>query len=224
MHIAIASDHAGFEYKERLKLYLIESGHVVEDFGTDSEAPVDYPAVIRPCAQAVADGEFDRGIVLGGSGNGEAIVANRVSGVRCALCWNLKSARLARQHNDANVLSLGQRMLSFDEARAIVDCWLETPFEGGRHARRIRQIDRRGGGVHAPHRNGPLPHRAAFASEASYVCESCRQEFPFPVDISAGARQQQVEECPVCCHENMISIDVDAEGTVRVSGARDVSA
>ena len=224
MHIAIASDHAGFEYKERLKLFLIESGHVVEDFGTHDERPVDYPLVIRPCAEAIASGEFDRGIVLGGSGNGEAIVANRVPGVRCALCWNLKSARLARQHNDANLLALGQRMIGFDDARAIVECWLETRFEGGRHLRRIRRIDRPvpSAEEHAG-RNGPLPHRLALEDEASYVCESCRQEFRLPVDITDGSRQEQVEECPVCCHENVILIDVDDEGRVRVRGGRDVT-
>jgi ribose 5-phosphate isomerase B len=102
---------------------------------------VDYPTFIRPVAEAVARGEFERGIVLGGSGNGEAIVANRVRGVRCSLCWNVESARLARAHNDANVLSLGERMVSEEEAKAIVDVWLAADFEGGRHQRRIEMID-----------------------------------------------------------------------------------
>lgn len=223
MRIAIASDHAGFDYKERLMLFLIEAGHVVEDFGTDSGAAVDYPLVIRPVAEAVAAGEFDRGIVVGGSGNGEAIVANRVPGVRCSLCWNLRSAQLARQHNDANVLSLGQRLISYDQAQAIVECWLETPFEGGRHALRIQQIDRPAPHAPLPHRNGPLPHRLALEDEASYICDSCRQEFRFPVDISAGSPQEFVEECPVCCHENVIHVDIDAEGAVLVSGSHDAT-
>jgi ribose 5-phosphate isomerase B len=223
MHIAIASDHAGFQYKERLKLYLIEEGHVVEDFGTDSEQPVDYPRFIRPAAQAVASGEYDRGVVLGGSGNGEAIVANRVPGVRCALCWDVRSARLARQHNDANVLSLGQRLLPFDLARAIVECWLETPFEGGRHARRVRQIDRPSRRPPPPHANGPLPHRLALEDEATCLCNSCREEFQVPVDISAGTVQFVVEECPVCCHENPIRIEIDEDGIVHVSGEQDVN-
>jgi ribose 5-phosphate isomerase B len=141
MKIAIASDHAGFEYKERIKEHLSALGHEVHDFGTDSPAMVDYPRFIRPAAEAVAGGQVDRAIVLGGSGNGEAIVANRVPGVRCAVCWNVTSARLARRHNDANVLSLGQRMMDLATALAIVDAWLETPFAGGRHADRIRQID-----------------------------------------------------------------------------------
>jgi ribose 5-phosphate isomerase B len=102
---------------------------------------VDYPLFIRPVAEAVARGEFDRGIVLGGSGNGEAMVANRIKGIRCALCWNADSARLGRQHNDANVLSLGQRMISLETALQLVRIWLETPFEGGRHQRRIELID-----------------------------------------------------------------------------------
>ena len=139
--IAIASDHAGFQYKTRLIDMVRALGHEVTDFGTDSTASVDYPEFIRPAAEAVARGEADRGIVLGGSGNGEAIVANKVRGVRCALCWNVDSARLARQHNDANVLSLGERLIPYEEAERIVRTWLQTPFEGGRHARRIAQIE-----------------------------------------------------------------------------------
>src|SRR5713226_4158074 len=126
MKIAIGSDHAGFKYKQRIKQLLQSLGHEVKDFGTDSEQPVDYPLFIRPVALAVAGGEAERGIVLGGSGNGEAMAANRVKGVRCALCWNVATARLARQHNDANIISLGQRMLSEEEALEIVRVWLET--------------------------------------------------------------------------------------------------
>jgi ribose 5-phosphate isomerase B len=141
MRIAIASDHAGFQYKEQIKLALAADGHVVKDFGTFSEDPVDYPLFMRPAAEAVARGEFDRGIVLGGSGNGEAMVANRVQGIRCALCWNAKSAEMARRHNDANMISLGQRMIPLEQALEIVQIWLTTPFDGGRHIPRIRQID-----------------------------------------------------------------------------------
>jgi len=139
--IAIGSDHAGYEYKEKIKTLLIGLGHEVEDFGTSSAQPVDYPLFIRPTAEAVARGECERGIVLGGSGNGEAIVANKVRGIRCTLCWNLETARLAREHNDSNVLSLGQRMLPEELAFEIVKVWLVTPFEGGRHARRIAMIE-----------------------------------------------------------------------------------
>jgi ribose 5-phosphate isomerase B len=141
MKIAIGSDHAGFRYKETIKVLLTDLGHAVDDLGTDSEEPVDYPLFIRPVALAVARGEAERGVVLGGSGNGEAMVANRVKGVRCALCWNVESARLGRQHNDANMLSLGQRMITEAVALEIVRTWLETPFEGGRHRRRIQLID-----------------------------------------------------------------------------------
>src|ERR1700722_21001033 len=141
MKIAIGSDHAGFLYKEKIIAHLQVLGHEVKDFGTYSEATVDYPKFIRPVAEAVARGEFERGIVLGGSGNGEAIVANRVHGVRGALCWDLETARLARAHNDSNVLSLGQRMISEDLALEIVKIWLVTPFEGGRHIRRIAEIE-----------------------------------------------------------------------------------
>ncbi|MEO8294120.1 MAG: ribose 5-phosphate isomerase B [Gemmatimonadota bacterium] len=141
MNIAIGSDHAGFAYKELIKAALDEWGHTVRDFGTTSVEPVDYPVFIRPVALAVARGEVDRGIVLGGSGNGEAIVANRVPGVRCTLCWNIESARLARLHNDANVLSLGERLVPAESLLSIVEIWLNTPFEGGRHIRRLQLID-----------------------------------------------------------------------------------
>lgn len=141
MKIGIGSDHAGYRYKEAIKRFLSERGDQVEDFGTDSEASVDYPLYIRPVAEAVASGDCDRGIVLGGSGNGEAMVANRLRGVRCALCWNAESARLGREHNDANMLSLGERMMPLESALEIVRIWLDTPFEGGRHVRRIELID-----------------------------------------------------------------------------------
>jgi ribose 5-phosphate isomerase B len=141
MKIGIGSDHAGFDYKEKIKQLLTGAGHTVEDFGTHSTEPVDYPRFIRPVALAVAEGDVERGIVLGGSGNGEAMVANRVPGVRCALCWNVESARLGRLHNDANVISLGQRMMPWEVARDIVQTWLDTPFEGGRHLPRVRMID-----------------------------------------------------------------------------------
>jgi ribose 5-phosphate isomerase B len=119
-------------------------GHEVRDFGTFSTEPVDYPVFIRPVAEAVARGEFERGIVLGGSGNGEAMVANKVSGIRCSLCWSLDTARWAREHNDANVLSIGQRTIPVELALDIVKVWLTTPFAGGRHLNRIQQIEKAG--------------------------------------------------------------------------------
>jgi len=140
--IAVASDHAGFQYKEQIKQHLIELGHEVRDFGALTLVPDDdYPDYIRPAAEAVARGECERGIIFGGSGNGEAMVANRRRGVRAAVAWNLQSAELSRRHNDANVLSIGQRMVDFDTAVAMVDRWLATPFEGGRHAVRVRKIE-----------------------------------------------------------------------------------
>jgi ribose 5-phosphate isomerase B len=141
MKLAIGSDHAGFAYKEAIKKMLQADGHLVRDFGTDSETPCDYPDVIRPVAEAVAREEFERGIVLGGSGNGEAMVANRICGIRCGLCWNEQVAVWNRLHNDANMLSMGQRTITEAEALAIVRVWLATPFEGGRHIARIRKID-----------------------------------------------------------------------------------
>ena len=142
MRIALASDHAGFRYKSAVAEHLREMGHGVVDFGTSSEEPVDFPDFVRPAAHSVARGECELGIVFGGSGNGEAMAANRVRGVRCAVAWNDESARLARAHNDANMLSLGQRLLSEQEALAIVDVWLSTPFDGGRHQARIEKLDR----------------------------------------------------------------------------------
>lgn len=141
MKIALGSDHVGFRYKEKIEKLLIALGHDVTDFGTHSEETVDYPLFIRPVAEAVARGEVERGVVLGGSGNGEAMMANRIRGVRCALCWNVESARLGREHNDANVISIGQRMVSEDTALEIVRTWLETPFDGGRHVKRIQMLD-----------------------------------------------------------------------------------
>jgi len=140
MKIALGSDHAGFHYKEKIKTHLQAEGHDVTDFGTNSDAPVDYPAFIRPAAEAVAQGKCERGIVLGGSGNGEAMVANKVRGVRCALCWSEQTAIWGRQHNDANVLALGERTITPDLALRLVDLFLETKFEGGRYVRRVQQI------------------------------------------------------------------------------------
>jgi len=139
--IAIASDHAGFELKETLKAHLQKAGYAVHDFGTDSEAPVDYPDYIRPAALSVAERESDFGIVLGGSGNGEAMAANKIRGVRCALCWNELSARLAKEHNDANMISIGARLVNNNQAINIVDAWLNAKFEFGRHVNRIAKLE-----------------------------------------------------------------------------------
>ncbi len=141
MRIAIGSDHAGFRYKEMLRAFLAERGHEVRDFGAYSAESSDYPVFIRPVAEAVARGEYERGIVLGGSGQGEQIAANKVDGVRAALCNDLYTARLSRLHNDANVLAMGGRIVAPTLAREILRVWLETEFEGGRHARRLRQIE-----------------------------------------------------------------------------------
>lgn len=141
MKISIGSDHAGFGYKERFIAHLKAAGHEVADHGTHSAESTDYPLFIIPAAEAVARGEAERGVVLGGSGNGEAIAANKVKGIRCALCWNDETAELSRRHNNSNVLSIGQRMVSIEIALQILDIWLKTPFDGGRHARRVRELD-----------------------------------------------------------------------------------
>jgi ribose 5-phosphate isomerase B len=140
MRIAIACDHAGFPLKEDLKVFLEQEGHEVTDHGTSSLEPVDYPVFCAAAARAVAAGEADRAILTGGSGQGEQIVANKVHGIRAALCHDLYLARLSRAHNDANVLSMGGRVIAPAYAREVVRVWLATPFEGGRHQPRLDQI------------------------------------------------------------------------------------
>ena len=140
MRVAIGSDHAGFLLKQHLIATLQELGHTVDDHGTDSEESVDYPPICAAVGRAVAAGTVDRGIVLGGSGQGEQIAANKVKGVRAALCNDLYTARLSREHNDANVLSMGGRIVAFGLADEILELWLATDFEGGRHTRRVQQI------------------------------------------------------------------------------------
>jgi len=140
MRIALGADHAGFTLKEDLKSFLLAQGHEVEDHGTHSDEPVDYPAFCAAAARAVTSGDADRAIVLGGSGQGEQIAANKVHGVRAALCHDLYLARLSRSHNDTNVLALGGRVVAPAYAREIVTVWLATPFEAGRHEPRIAQI------------------------------------------------------------------------------------
>ncbi len=141
MRIALASDHAGFRYKSLLSDHLKRAGHEVEDFGTTSDLPVDYPDFINAAAASVAGGACERGIVLGGSGNGEAMAANRHKLVRCAVVWSEESARLARAHNDANMISIGERLLPEALVLTMVDIWMATPFDGGRHVARIQKLD-----------------------------------------------------------------------------------
>jgi ribose 5-phosphate isomerase B len=140
MKISIGSDHAGFEYKQALAEMLRAQGHEVIDVGTHSADSTDYPIWCIPAAEKVANGEADKGIVIGGSGNGEAIAANKVKGIRCAIAWSDDTARLGSQHNNANVLSIGERMVSLETAKRLVDIWLSTPFEGGRHVQRIEEL------------------------------------------------------------------------------------
>ena len=140
MRIAIGADHAGFALKEHLKQTLAGLGHSVVDHGTDSEESVDYPPVCFAVGRAIVEGRADRGIVLGGSGQGEQIAANKVSGIRAALCNDLYTARLSREHNNANILSMGGRIVAFGLADEILEVWLKTEYEGGRHQRRLDQI------------------------------------------------------------------------------------
>lgn len=140
MKIAMACDHAGYEYKEQLKKYLEEKGYEVKDFGTHSEASMDYPDTAHPMALSVESGECKKGIAICGSGNGISMTMNKHQGIRCALCWNAEIAWLARLHNDANVLGLPARFISYEEAQEIVDRFFATEFEGGRHQNRVDKI------------------------------------------------------------------------------------
>jgi ribose 5-phosphate isomerase B len=140
MRIAVGADHAGYLLKEHLKQTLVRLGHDVEDFGTHSEQTVDYPPICAAVGRAVVSGRFERGIVIGGSGQGEQIASNKVPGIRAALCHDLFTARLSRQHNDANVLTMGGRIVAPALADEILGIWLATVFEGGRHQRRIEQL------------------------------------------------------------------------------------
>lgn len=140
MRVAIGADHAGFLLKQHLIATLTGLGHQVDDRGTHSETPVDYPPICAEVARLVATGQADRGVVIGGSGQGEQISANKVRGIRAALCNDLYTARLSRAHNDANVLAMGGRIIGFGLAEAILAVWLTTAFEGGRHQRRVNQI------------------------------------------------------------------------------------
>ena len=140
MRIAVGADHAGFALKTHFVSTLTRLGHEVADHGTDSERPVDYPSICASVARAVVAGRADRGIVIGGSGQGEQMAANKVAGARAALCNDLFTAKLSRRHNDANVLALGARIVGTGLAEEILAIWLETPFEGGRHQRRLDQI------------------------------------------------------------------------------------
>ena len=142
MKIAIGSDHAGYNYRLAIIEHLNGLGHEVKDYGTYSPESTDYPLWIIPTAEAVANGKAERGIVLGGSGNGEAIAANKVKGIRCSLCWSEETATLGRRHNNANVLSIGERMIPHELALKIVDIWLTTDFEGGRHEKRVEELAR----------------------------------------------------------------------------------
>jgi ribose 5-phosphate isomerase B len=141
LRIVVGSDHAGFRLKENIRDFLREEGHEVLDIGTDSEEPVDYPDICAMGARIVAAGEADRGVLLGGSGQGEQIVANKIHGIRAALCHDLYTARLSRAHNDANVLTMGGRIIAPELAHEIVAVWLATAFDGGRHSRRVHRIE-----------------------------------------------------------------------------------
>jgi ribose 5-phosphate isomerase B len=140
MRIAVGSDHAGFSLKRHLVETLTRLGHVIDDRGTHDEQPADYPPICAAVGRAVVEGHADRGVVIGGSGQGEQIAANKVPGVRAALCNDLYTARMSREHNDANVLAIGGRIVAPGLADEILTLWLSTKFEGGRHQRRLDQI------------------------------------------------------------------------------------
>ncbi|WP_411827964.1 ribose 5-phosphate isomerase B [Luteolibacter sp. AS25] len=144
MKISLGADHAGYKLKEVIRKHLVSLGHEIDDFGTHDDEAVDYTDFVRPAAESVGFGDCDLGIVFGGSGNGEAIVANKVKGVRCGVCWDVWSAEMTKKHNNANVIALGGRVVGPEMAIVIVDTWLRTEFEGGRHLARINKIEEDG--------------------------------------------------------------------------------
>lgn len=215
MRIAIGSDSRACDAKQRMELYLVEIGHEVVDLGTETEAAGMFPLVVRPIAEAVAEGDCDRGVVFAMSADAAAVAANRIPGVRCVAGSSVKSIRHARREFDANLLALGRCVPEFDRAREIVDAWLETPFDAARHAGELALFD-----AHAavPALASVLPRRATVEDEASYVCDTCRSEFQIAIDPSGGGRQEFVEDCPVCCNPNRIQVWIDEDGLVVVSG------
>lgn len=140
--ISLGTDHAGYQLKEKVKKFLQANNYQVIDFGAFDENASDYPDFCRPAAESVSEGESDLGIVFGGSGNGEAMVANKIKGIRCGVCWDIESAKLTKLHNNANMIALGARMIDHEVAIEIVKVWLEKSFEGGRHIRRINKIEK----------------------------------------------------------------------------------
>jgi ribose 5-phosphate isomerase B len=142
LKIALGSDHAGYKLKEYIKDYLRELGHDPIDYGCYSEESTHYPVYVQYAAKSVIHGVCDLGIVFGGSGNGETIAANKVSGIRCALCWTEETGRLAKEHNNANVISMGGRVINEENAKKAVKAWLESEFEGGRHQTRIDMLEK----------------------------------------------------------------------------------
>jgi ribose 5-phosphate isomerase B len=219
MKIALAADPRRLAYKQRLELSLLEAGHVVEDFGAREEKSLTCSQIVRPLAEAVAAGECQRGIVLGDTGSGEAIVANRLPGVRCAVCWNTKSARIARRQLNTNVLALGLQLMAYGRVPAIVEAWLTTPFLRRLYLHEMVGLDGpRGPGLQV-HRT--LPHRTQVPETISICCSVCGEEFAVPLDPSAGSSQEFVEECPVCCHAHVIRVGIDAEGHVTESDSEE---
>ncbi len=141
LKFALGTDHAGFSHKEAIKDFLCEKGYEIKDFGTFSDQSCNYPDYVKPAAEAVANGLCDFGIVFGGSGNGEAMAANKVKGIRCALCWSVEAARLAKEHNNANLISIGQRLVPLQLTKEIIETWVNAEFEGGRHQARIDSLE-----------------------------------------------------------------------------------
>lgn len=213
MRIAIGSDRSALDAKERMELYLVEIGHELLDLGAETEVAGMFPLVVRPIAEAVADGEVDRGLVFGRSAEAAAVAANRVPGVRCVAGSSVKSTRHARREFDANMLTLGSAS-AFDKAREIVDAWLETPFDS-RYSSSLALFDAH---VAIPALASRLPRRTRVEDEATYICDSCRSEFQIAIDASAGGDQEFVEDCPICCYPNRIQVHIDEDGLVVVSG------
>lgn len=223
MRVVIAADPAGQEYLDQLRFRMEELGWEVYDLSEHGVAAHDWPAAVQSVGALVSMQKADRGIVVGPTGNGEALVVNRMPAIRCSVCWDSRSARAARQELDANVLALGRELISVQRALRIVETWLQRSFRPPTHHEPERLDRRLPDRIALGHANGRGRHLSPFLIKQTYICEHCREEFAFELDLLNGANQELIEECPVCGQENRILIEIDAEGAIHAWGDPDVS-
>jgi ribose 5-phosphate isomerase B len=223
MRVVMAADPAGQEYLEQLRAVIEEHGWEVCDLSAEGLPSDDWPTVVLSVGSLVVSGQADRGIVIGPTGNGEALVINRMPEIRCTVCWDSRSARVARQELDANVLALSRELVPAARARRIVATWLQRSFRPSTHHEPERFERRLPDLIVLGNSNGRGRHLSPFLDEPTYICEHCREEFAFQLELLDGATQELIEECPICGQENRILVEIDAQGAIRTSGDPDVS-